>query len=218
MSELNEKVNKLKKMNWEQIYEKENEGISMVMPPWKTLKNINQYRYKWCLNQIHKFHIGKDIRILIVGSSTGVLEHMLLQDGYKNITSVDVDNKTLEILKSRVKDVNYVKAYIESLPFGNDVYDVSIATEVLEHLVHPIEGLSEMNRVTKVKGNILITVPINDNLHNELHRHTFDLYSMVKLFHQIGDDFKVVEIHKWDEKKVHTNPNVFAVRFTKRLK
>lgn len=218
MGELNEYVSDLRKMDWEDIYEKENESLAMIAPQWNILKNVDQYRYKWCLNQINKYYPSKDISILIVGSSTGVLEHFLKRDGYNKITSVDIDDMTLERMKSRVSDVNYVKAYIESLPFNESTYDVSLATEVLEHLVSPIVGLKEMCRVTKDNGSILITVPIGNKIPTKLHRHIFDLYSVVHLFHQIGDDFKVVEIHKLDKKKIHTDPNVFAVRFTKRSK
>ena len=180
MSELNEHVRKLKSMDWEKIYEEENEGLSMVAPPWDKLKNIDQYRYKWCLKHLSK---DKAIHILIIGSSSAVLEHYLIKEGYYNITSVDVDDETLKRMKDRVKDVNYVNAYIEALPFQDGVYDVSIATEVLEHLVSPDVGLREMNRVTKDNGSILITVPINNKVPNNLHRHTFDLYSLIKLFH-----------------------------------
>ena len=141
--------------------------------------------------------------------------NLQLQTAYNNITTLDVDDKTLEKIKSRVNSVKCVKSFIESLPFEGESYDVAIATQVIEHLINPIDGLKEMRRVIKMNGMMLITTPIEHKIPNHLHRHKFDLYDVVKLFHQLGDNFNIVEIHKWNEKRNYTDPNIFAINYKK---
>lgn len=46
-----------------------------------------------------------------------------------------------------------------SIPFSDNLFDVAICFEVLEHLFDPENALKEINRVLKPKGKALITVP-----------------------------------------------------------
>jgi ubiquinone/menaquinone biosynthesis C-methylase UbiE len=48
---------------------------------------------------------------------------------------------------------------ITAIPVPDEVYDVIILTEVLEHLPRPIEALKELFRVLKRGGRIIITAP-----------------------------------------------------------
>lgn len=46
-----------------------------------------------------------------------------------------------------------------TFPFDNESYDNAISNEVLEHVFNPDEFLSEINRVLKQNGRLLLTVP-----------------------------------------------------------
>lgn len=47
----------------------------------------------------------------------------------------------------------------KSLPFENDHFDSILSTEVLEHVFNPDDILSELNRVLKPNGMMLLTCP-----------------------------------------------------------
>ena len=47
----------------------------------------------------------------------------------------------------------------KKLPFENDVFDIVLMTEVLEHVENVDITLREINRVLKIGGSILVTVP-----------------------------------------------------------
>jgi len=48
----------------------------------------------------------------------------------------------------------------ESFPYSDETFEVVIFTEVLEHLsVDPMHVLSEINRITKIGGSILLSTP-----------------------------------------------------------
>ncbi len=44
-------------------------------------------------------------------------------------------------------------------PFRNEEFDNGFASEVFEHIFNPLEFLSELNRVVKINGLVLMTVP-----------------------------------------------------------
>ena len=51
------------------------------------------------------------------------------------------------------------------LPFGDNSFDIITMTEVLEHLHHPGRALSEITRVLRPGGRLLITFPFMWGLH-----------------------------------------------------
>ncbi len=47
----------------------------------------------------------------------------------------------------------------KTFPFPDDEFDSVISSEVLEHVFNPVEFLKEINRITKIDGHLLLTVP-----------------------------------------------------------
>jgi SAM-dependent methyltransferase len=58
-------------------------------------------------------------------------------------------------------------ATAEKLPFADGVFDSVLCTEVLEHLKHPDIAISEMSRVLKRGGNLIVSVPFIHELHEQ---------------------------------------------------
>lgn len=56
---------------------------------------------------------------------------------------------------------------LHKIPKPNNHYDVVLLTQVLEHVPDPQAVLSELNRVLKPNGKLLISVPLNGPLHGE---------------------------------------------------
>lgn len=48
----------------------------------------------------------------------------------------------------------------KKFPFENESFDSIISTQVLEHIFEPNEFLKEVNRVLKIDGNILFSLPL----------------------------------------------------------
>jgi len=49
----------------------------------------------------------------------------------------------------------------QNLPFGEDCFDLIIATEILEHLPNPAEVLKSLRPMIKKNGHLIASVPIN---------------------------------------------------------
>ena len=114
-------------------------------------------------------------RILDVGCGTGANLEMLSQFG--NAEGVDVSDDALDFC--RRKGLTVQKGLAETLPYGDESFDITTALDVVEHLDDDIAGLKEMYRVTKRGGYSLIFVPafmwlwgVQDDISNHRIRYT----------------------------------------------
>jgi len=81
---------------------------------------------------------------------------------------------------------------VEKIPFDDESFDCVVCTQVFEHLKGPALGAQEIYRVLKTGGNLLLTVPQI----NELHEEPYDFFRYTKFgVMQIfeGAGFKLVE-------------------------
>ena len=72
----------------------------------------------------------------------------------------------------------------------DNIYDIVICTEVLEHTNNPINAINELNRMTKKDGLIIITTPYNFRIHGPL----YDTFRMSDWFYKnyFKNDFEIV--------------------------
>lgn len=102
-------------------------------------------------------------------------------------------------LGNSVVDVFYDGSY---LPFEANYFDSIICTEVFEHIPNLDEILSEIYRVLKQEGKILISVPFVWNEHEIPNDYTrFSQYGITLLLEKKG--FKVLKVEK-TSKTIHT--------------
>lgn len=77
-------------------------------------------------------------------------------------------------------DSNYTKSL--DLPFEKESFDNCVSFQVLEHHPNPQKLISEMYRVTKRGGYILLTVPFLGGIHEEPNDYQrFTKYGLIKL-------------------------------------
>lgn len=104
----------------------------------------------------------KPKKILEVGCGRGFyLQALSLFDFPKEIQGIDISEEYVKKAKKNCSDkrVSITQGSVYSLPYDKESYDLIICSEVLEHLDNQEKGLSEIRRVLKKGGNILITVP-----------------------------------------------------------
>lgn len=64
--------------------------------------------------------------------------------------------------QQRVPDAEVRVADIEALPYPDGTFDAAFATEVMEHLATPLKALTEIHRVLKPGGWLLVSLPNRD--------------------------------------------------------
>lgn len=92
---------------------------------------------------------GQGKTALDMGAREGAQTRWLQAKGYQ-VTSTDVESLFPECL---ALDAN------EPLPFADESFDLVWSSEVIEHLKDPTFSLSELRRVTKRGGELILTTP-----------------------------------------------------------
>jgi 2-polyprenyl-3-methyl-5-hydroxy-6-metoxy-1,4-benzoquinol methylase len=115
--------------------------------------------------------IGKDLTILDAGCGDGVISEPLLKMG-NFVTSMELPGIIALALKSRVPFA--VAGDIEQLACAANVFDLVVASEVVEHLWNPDSFFREAYRVLKGNGYLIVETPEGEgSLNYDSHKHFF---------------------------------------------
>jgi len=103
-------------------------------------------------------------KLLDVGCADGTTTKAI-QGKYPALKIIGLDyyKDAINYAKKDEDKINFIVADAHKLPFKANFFDIVCAVEVLEHLTNPERVLSEINRVLK-KGGYLIVVQDTDSL------------------------------------------------------
>jgi SAM-dependent methyltransferase len=142
-------------------------------------------------------------RILDVGCGTGA--NLLLLSQYGEAEGVDVSEDALAFCRARGLDQVRLGAG-EELPYEDGTFDLVTALDVVEHMDDDLAGLTEMRRVLRPGGRVLLFVPtfmflwgLQDEVSN--HRRRYRLPELRRVLEQAG--FEV-------ERSTYANITFFA--------
>jgi len=145
-----------------EYYEKESSLINMSgttfhgdLPGSDNTLSIQRYE------QVYKFlsnHISREMRILDVGCGMGGFVRFLHSNGYTNTEGVDFLESYIRFAQNEGPGTFHT-ASAYSLPFEDSTYDLIILDHVLEHVLNPVQVMSELKRVSRRGGLVYIGVP-----------------------------------------------------------
>jgi 2-polyprenyl-3-methyl-5-hydroxy-6-metoxy-1,4-benzoquinol methylase len=136
--------------------------VSLTDPKEKEYFEIHEVRYRFILEKIQSLNLGKGAKILDIGVYPPHLFSALQQLGY------EVYGISSQHEKVKLKNVEILNIEKEKFPFKKE-FDLVLMTEVIEHLtVDPNIYLSEIKRVLKSSGHLLITTPNAVHLKNRM--------------------------------------------------
>jgi ubiquinone/menaquinone biosynthesis C-methylase UbiE len=173
--------------------------------------------------------------LLDIGCGSG---YLLNQAACKRGVGVDISDLMVKTARENCKNNGkkfIVQSDAENLPFKNRSFDKIVSTEVIEHILHPMALLEEIERVSRNDTIIVITIPnemcinwIKDilfslgvhkilfrknyrpskRMEDEWHLHTFDINKFKEL---IAGKFMI-------EKTIPIPTVLFPLRYVFRLK
>jgi len=115
---------------------------------------------------------GTGLLVLDVGCGDGVISEPIAKLG-NTVASVDLPTITMMCHKRKVSMVSSGDA--ENLAFADGVFDLVLASEVVEHLWNPHGFFDEAYRVLKPEGWLIIETPEGrDSLRYDAHKNWFD--------------------------------------------
>jgi len=114
-------------------------------------------------------------KVLDVGCGVGLFCTLALErDDIEEIHGVDLQEAAIEEARENVKSpkVTLHHGFAEELIYRDDYFDTVVVTETLEHVTSVDKVLSEIHRVLKPGGRIVLTVPYKGSI-SELHIRLF---------------------------------------------
>jgi ubiquinone/menaquinone biosynthesis C-methylase UbiE len=98
--------------------------------------------------------------VLEVGAGTGLNFPIYDPERVERVEAVEPDSAMLRYARERVKSarvqISLTQAPAESLPFADETFDIAVATLVFCSVTDPMMGLSEIRRVLKPGGVLLL--------------------------------------------------------------
>ncbi len=111
---------------------------------------------------VYAEQIVKDKSVLDIGCGFGHGTWLLASNGAKQVVTIDLDKtKTLQVqaLCSDLKNSNILIMDAQRLGFKDHSFQVITCFEVIEHIPEPDLVLSEIRRLLKTDGVLLLTTP-----------------------------------------------------------
>jgi cyclopropane fatty-acyl-phospholipid synthase-like methyltransferase len=113
--------------------------------------------HEYVFNHIHTKY-SKESRILVLGAGSGAFDCRLVNGGYREITSIDINfDNYLHVNDA----INFIPADLNedfSLVVDGE-YDLIIAIEVIEHLYSTDAFLNSCKKLLASEGGIVISTP-----------------------------------------------------------
>ena len=109
------------------------------------------------------FPISKEETVLNIGCGDGV-QSVIYGGNFKKMVGVDINQSRLEVAKQLAlfhgfDNFSVICANVEAIPLDEE-YDKIIAIDIIEHVINPAKVISEISRLLKSEGSLLITFPV----------------------------------------------------------
>lgn len=102
--------------------------------------------------------------------------HVIPEGGI--VTGVDYSEEAIDFAKEKTKGlkIDFKRGSVYELPFENDEFDAVVSSDVIEHLEDVERYISEIKRVVKKNGVIVISTPIRFTEHPLDHEHIVEWF------------------------------------------
>jgi ubiquinone/menaquinone biosynthesis C-methylase UbiE len=120
-------------------------------------------------NEVKK-HLTDNAKVLEVAPGPGYFSIELAKMGNYNITGMDISADFVEICKTNAKreniSVNFLQGNVSKMPFEDNTFNFIFCSAAFKNFKKPVTALSEMYRVLKNDGIVLI-VDMNHDVSKE---------------------------------------------------
>jgi demethylmenaquinone methyltransferase / 2-methoxy-6-polyprenyl-1,4-benzoquinol methylase len=117
----------------------------------------------WRKKTVRKItEVSSSIKILDVATGTADLAIEAARIKPLNITGIDISDKMLEIGKRKIKKrnlegtINLINCDSENICFEDNSFDAAMVAFGVRNFTDPVKGLSEMRRVVRIGGLVVV--------------------------------------------------------------
>jgi 2-polyprenyl-3-methyl-5-hydroxy-6-metoxy-1,4-benzoquinol methylase len=105
--------------------------------------------------------VGLGKKVLEIGAGPGSISRPLVELGKSRLTAIEIDSKSVEILKGFCDEVIQQDLNDPSWPdrLGDSRFDAIVIADVLEHLYDPWTALRQASHLLNDDGSIVVSIP-----------------------------------------------------------
>ena len=166
----------------------------------RSIRKFNAHqeaRFQWilrCLGDV------KEKTVLDVGCGDGVLTYRIVKKGANAIgldSSEDAIKLAKEIFSGKNLPAKFILADAHEMPIENNSIDCVVLGEVLEHAAEPEKLLSEIQRVLRAEGKVVISTPyrLSEVPSDEFHIKEYYPSELKHLLSKYFSDIEIIETH-----------------------
>ncbi len=129
-----------------------------------------------------KIELTSGDHLLDIGCGTGALL-AAIEKKYPGVALAGIDptRKMLDIANKRLPNkVHIEQSWAEKLPFATETFNIVVSCNMFHYIREPMNALSEISRVLKPNGKIIVTDWCNDYMTNQLN----DIFLRILGFNQ----------------------------------
>ncbi len=110
-------------------------------------------------------NVPKNKEILDAGCGYGIVSMTLANMGFKNLNLIDLDENRINGINrniseySKLQNIKTMIGSLTNLPLQNESFDIVMSSEVIEHIKEDKKAFSELSRVLRKNGTLIITTP-----------------------------------------------------------
>ena len=164
---------------WDEIYEREWDSPARVWPT---------------KNRLIESKTSPDDHILDIACGTGSILRYLKDRGYRNLHGTEISSLCVERLRGL--GIDMFSTVLPRIECGDHLFDVVIASQILEHVIKRKQFLTEIRRVLKPGGQCFIFVPDDclGPISEPSHVVKFTRKSLARELSQVFDDFEITSM------------------------
>jgi SAM-dependent methyltransferase len=144
-------------------------------------KHSPWYQKKLILEHITRYTFAtkycKDRVIVDLGCGSGYGSKILADKRVKKIYALDIDQEAINYAKKNYfhTNIKYICSAVENTRLPKRCADVVVCFETIEHLVNPEKLMTEIKRILKPSGILIISTPNKDTSFNDNPYHLNEL-------------------------------------------
>lgn len=185
---------------------------------------LEKPRVKYTLKLLEEI-LGKNDEIFDLGCGDGTIGKILKKNHTITIDGCDVSEIAVDRAREHYRTVHQLNIDDEDIPVESGSYDVVICTDVLEHTLSPSHAVSEIRRILKTNGTVVISVPnfgfvryrinslfgsIPPIISDDRHYNTFTIPSLKEMLDECGLEAQMISGTSGVDTLAKIYPSVFA--------